>query len=120
VDAKILIAALDAADTRLLHRQRRGYDVLRSVCSGPLSPTKFVISVVRLQEQSPVGMKRMLPHTSLHSLRLYVWLLVTSTSTTTDTEGVTYVAVLHRGTPHTTCTYLRRGSMGYTRTWALQ
>jgi hypothetical protein len=46
--------------------------------------------------------------------------LVTSTSTTTDTEGVTYVAVLHRGTAHTTCTYLRRGSMGYTRTWALQ
>jgi hypothetical protein len=48
-------------------------------------------------------------------------LLVTSTSTTsTDTEGVTYVAVLHRSTPHTTCTYPRRGSMGYTRTWALR
>ena len=59
-DAKILIAALDAADTHLLHRQRRGYDVLRSVCSGPMSPTQFVILVVaRLQEQSPVGTKRM-------------------------------------------------------------
>jgi hypothetical protein len=66
VDAKILIAALDATDTRLLHRQRRGYNVLRSVCSGPLSPTQFV---VRLQEQSPVGTKRMLPHTSLFYLR---------------------------------------------------
>jgi hypothetical protein len=69
VDAKILIATLDAADTSLLHRQRRGYDVLRSVCSGPLSPIQFVIPVVRLQEQSPVRTKRMLPHTSLHYLR---------------------------------------------------
>jgi len=57
------------------YRQRRGYDVLRSVCSGPLSPTQFVIpAVARLQEQSPVGTKRMLPHTSLHYLRSYVWL----------------------------------------------
>ena len=42
VDAKILIAALDAADTRLLHRQRRDYDVLRSVCSGHYGALGFI------------------------------------------------------------------------------